>query len=253
MVCRRRCDTAGTSRRPRPRRTPATTTASRNSATKSSRAPRPTPTSPGYVAAGPCAADRVASGAAAKQRPVGGQAEPGHTQQGARAPADPSAPRGEHRVSGSSSVFYSDGDEALFMGQHADRETRCVRFFGSRACHSSERGSPLNASYDSMRQRRMLHVSLGSAHSIDEAVGACAFCLAGARGSDAGVVAAVSAAKRDAARAGRQRTSARQQHAVLHRRCAAPRTAAGPLTLTLPTVQPQGVRTQRTSHAHVCL
>jgi len=31
----------------------------------------------------------VVSGAAAKQRPVGGQAEPGHTQQGARAPADP--------------------------------------------------------------------------------------------------------------------------------------------------------------------
>ena len=42
----------------------------------------------------------VVSGAAAKQRPVGGQAEPGHTQQGACAPADPSAPRGEHRVWG---------------------------------------------------------------------------------------------------------------------------------------------------------
>ena len=39
-------------------------------------------------------------GAAARQRPVGGQAEPGHTQQGARAPADPSARRGEHRVWG---------------------------------------------------------------------------------------------------------------------------------------------------------
>jgi hypothetical protein len=43
---------------------------------------------------------RVVSGAAAKQRPVGGQAEPGHSQQGARAPADPSAPRGKHRVWG---------------------------------------------------------------------------------------------------------------------------------------------------------
>ena len=42
----------------------------------------------------------VVSGATAKQRPVGGQAEPGHTQQSARAPADPSAPRGEHRVFG---------------------------------------------------------------------------------------------------------------------------------------------------------
>ena len=42
----------------------------------------------------------VVSGPAAKQRPVGGQAEPGHTQQGARAPADPSAPRGKHRVWG---------------------------------------------------------------------------------------------------------------------------------------------------------
>ena len=43
---------------------------------------------------------RVVRGAAAKQRPVGAQAEPGHTQQGARAPADPSAPREEHRVWG---------------------------------------------------------------------------------------------------------------------------------------------------------
>jgi hypothetical protein len=33
-----------------------------------------------------------------KQRPMGGQAEPGHSQQGAYAPADPIAPRGEHRV-----------------------------------------------------------------------------------------------------------------------------------------------------------
>ena len=40
----------------------------------------------------------VVSGAAAKQRPVGGQAEPGHPQQGARAPADPSAPRRATRV-----------------------------------------------------------------------------------------------------------------------------------------------------------
>jgi hypothetical protein len=36
----------------------------------------------------------LVSGAAAKQRPVGGQAEPDRTQQGACAPADPSAPRG---------------------------------------------------------------------------------------------------------------------------------------------------------------
>ena len=42
----------------------------------------------------------VVSGAAAKQRPVGGQAGPGHSQQGACAPADPSAPREEHRVWG---------------------------------------------------------------------------------------------------------------------------------------------------------
>ena len=35
-----------------------------------------------------------------KQRPMGDQAEPGHSQQGAYAPADPIAPRGEHRVWG---------------------------------------------------------------------------------------------------------------------------------------------------------
>ena len=86
-----------------------------------------------YVAQGGCVstvaprrwiACVVVSGAAAKQRPVGGQAEPGHTQQGARAPADPSARREEHRVW--ECDVLDTGTIARFGEQHG-MHCRCTR------------------------------------------------------------------------------------------------------------------------------